>query len=67
MAAIVLKNCVEFSPRSLYDHIAHELPMYAVPVFIRLLPAIDTTTTFKHKKVRILLVGRDYFIYLCSH
>jgi len=35
------------------------LPPYAVPVFLRILPAMDTTGTFKHQKVRLRKEGAD--------
>lgn len=35
------------------------LPPYAVPVFLRVLPAMDTTGTFKHQKVRLRKEGAD--------
>jgi acyl-CoA synthetase (AMP-forming)/AMP-acid ligase II len=35
------------------------LPAYAVPVFLRVLPAMDTTGTFKHQKVQLRKAGAD--------
>lgn len=35
------------------------LPAYAVPVFLRVLPAMATTGTFKHQKVQLRKAGAD--------
>jgi len=37
----------------LYAHVSKNLPSYAVPLFIRKLPKIDVTGTFKHQKVEL--------------
>jgi fatty-acyl-CoA synthase len=44
---------------SLYSHLSRALPPYAVPVFLRILPDMDTTGTFKHQKVRLRKEGCD--------
>ena len=33
--------------------------LYAVPVFVRILPQMDTTGTFKHQKVQLRKQGAD--------
>mmetsp|Transcript_49417 Transcript_49417/g.127376 ORF Transcript_49417/g.127376 Transcript_49417/m.127376 type:complete len:616 (-) Transcript_49417:2166-4013(-) len=59
MTALVLKHGKEFDPSSLYATATSELPSYAVPLFVRILPAIETTSTFKHKKVELVQDGFD--------
>ena len=39
--------------------VARELPAYAQPLFVRLLPAIETTGTFKARKVELVGDGFD--------
>ena len=41
------------------DEVARELPAYARPVFVRILPAIDTTGTFKPRKMDLVADGYD--------
>lgn len=43
----------------LLRHLQECLPAYAVPVFVRVLPAMDTTGTFKHQKVQLRKQGAD--------
>ncbi|HVZ99704.1 MAG TPA: long-chain-acyl-CoA synthetase [Caulobacterales bacterium] len=43
----------------LRDFLANELPAYARPLFIRLEPAIDTTATFKYRKMDLVSEGFD--------
>lgn len=50
MAALVLCDQASFAFSSLYRHVARELPAYAQPVFVRIMPAITVTATFKHQK-----------------
>jgi len=49
----------EFDLKVLCDHVAHDLPAYAQPVFLRLLPAIATTGTFKARKLDLVADGFD--------
>ena len=37
----------EFDIKAFGEHVARELPSYARPLFVRLLPAMETTGTFK--------------------
>ncbi|KAA0173101.1 hypothetical protein FNF27_05450 [Cafeteria roenbergensis] len=46
------------APR-LFQHLRECLPAYAVPVFVRILPQMDTTGTFKHQKVQLRKQGAD--------
>jgi len=59
MAAMVLQHGAHFDPASLRDHVASGLPNYARPVFVRLLPELSTTSTFKLKKGDLQTQGFD--------
>jgi fatty-acyl-CoA synthase len=56
MAAIV---CGECDLMGLYRHIERALPPYARPVFLRIRPAIEVTSTFKQKKIDLVREGFD--------
>ena len=43
----------------LRDFLVRELPSYARPLFIRIQPAIETTGTFKYRKVDLARDGFD--------
>lgn len=57
MAALVTDGC--FDPGSLHDQVEAELPSYARPRFLRLQPEMETTGTFKHRKVDLAKQGFD--------
>jgi fatty-acyl-CoA synthase len=57
MAALVTGP--EFDPATLARHLDGELPAYARPLFLRLLPALETTGTFKYRKVELQAEGFD--------
>jgi len=57
MAAITPQS--EFELAGLRDFLARELPSYARPIFLRLQPAIETTGTFKYRKVDLVHDGFD--------
>ncbi|MEZ6023739.1 MAG: long-chain-acyl-CoA synthetase [Hyphomonadaceae bacterium] len=57
MAAITPDE--SFNLEGLRDFLARELPSYARPIFIRLQPAIETTGTFKYRKVDLVRDGFD--------
>ncbi len=57
MAALVTPG--EMDLNALYAHLADALPAYAMPVFLRLQPAIEITATFKHRKVDLVKDGYD--------
>jgi fatty-acyl-CoA synthase len=57
MAAIVGKDNLNLT--ALRDHIAHELPEYASPVFLRVRQDNDVTSTFKSKKINLVKDGFD--------
>jgi len=41
------------------QHIDKELPEYARPLFLRLIPEMEITGTFKHRKVDLVREGFD--------
>ncbi len=57
MAAITPGD--DFKLDGLRDFLVRELPTYARPIFIRLQPAIETTGTFKYRKVDLVRDGFD--------
>lgn len=57
MAAIVVDGA--FDAKAFGEHVARELPIYAQPLFVRILPALDTTGTFKIRKVDLVADGYD--------
>jgi fatty-acyl-CoA synthase len=57
MAALVVGP--EFDIKTFGDGVAHELPSYAQPVFVRMLPELETTGTFKTRKMDLIADGYD--------
>ncbi len=57
MAAVQADDAIDLA--ALYEHMAGELPAYAQPLFLRLRGEIDTTGTFKHRKVDLVKDGFD--------
>jgi fatty-acyl-CoA synthase len=55
MAAIVTDE--RFDMIHLQNHLAARLPAYALPIFIRICPALDVTETFKQKKQQLVQQG----------
>ncbi len=55
MAALTLDDGVDLNP--LHSHICAQLPAYARPLFLRLQPQIETTGTFKYRKVELVKQG----------
>lgn len=56
MAAITLHEGEQLDPQDLakmYSEFKNELPAYAIPVFLRIQPAIETTGTFKYQKNKL--------------
>ena len=49
----------EFDIKTFGDGVVHELPPYAQPLFVRILPALDTTGTFKTRKMDLIADGYD--------
>ncbi|XP_030331077.1 long-chain fatty acid transport protein 1 isoform X3 [Strigops habroptila] len=58
MAAIADPKA-KVSPNVLYQELQKVLPPYARPIFLRLLPQVDTTGTFKIQKTRLQMEGFD--------
>ncbi len=64
-----------FDLEGLRDHLLRELPNFARPLFIRIQPAIETTGTFKYRKLDLVADGFDpaktehrlYFDYPLAH
>lgn len=66
MAAVRLREGVDPSPDNLKKVMerfgklaASKLPSYAVPRFVRVMPEIEITGTFKHRKVDLMRQGFD--------
>jgi fatty-acyl-CoA synthase len=57
MAALVVDD--SFDIKAFGGHVATELPIYAQPLFVRILPAMDTTGTFKMRKMDLVADGYD--------
>lgn len=57
MAAIVAGD--GFDLQRLHDHLRDRLPAYAVPLFVRMLPSLSLTETFKQKKQELVRSGFD--------
>jgi fatty-acyl-CoA synthase len=57
MAALVAGPA--FDPSQLAAKLANNLPVYARPVFLRLMPEIETTGTFKQRKIDLVQEGFD--------
>ena len=49
------------------EHVARELPSYAQPLFVRLLPAMDTTGTFKIRKVDLVADKGELLPRIAAH
>jgi len=49
----------EFDIKVFGDGVAHELPPYAQPLFVRILPSLDVTGTFKTRKMDLIADGYD--------
>jgi fatty-acyl-CoA synthase len=57
MAGLVVDET--FDIKAFGDTVSHDLPAYAQPVFVRILPAIQTTGTFKYRKIDLVAEGFD--------
>ena len=49
----------EFDIKAFGEHVSRELPAFSQPVFVRILPAIETTGTFKVRKMDLIADGYD--------
>jgi acyl-CoA synthetase (AMP-forming)/AMP-acid ligase II len=59
MAAVVLAPHQTFDARAFKNHVASALPSYARPLFVRVMPELQTTGTFKLKKNDLQKEGFD--------
>jgi hypothetical protein len=59
MAALLLQVGEAFDGEALYAHVAHALPAFARPAFVRLPAGLETTTTLKLKKGPLREAGFD--------
>lgn len=57
MAALIVEE--GFDLEGFYRHVVGQIPAYARPVFLRLQPHIETTSTFKLRKVDLVKDGFD--------
>lgn len=57
MAVLVRNGTIDFD--ELYKHLRSELPHYAIPLFFRIRDNMETTTTFKYKKLDLVKDGFD--------
>jgi len=57
MAALVVAP--EFDIKAFGERVRAELPSFAQPLFVRILPAIATTGTFKVRKLDLVADGYD--------
>jgi fatty-acyl-CoA synthase len=57
MAGLVVDSA--FDIKTFGEHVAQVLPPYAQPLFVRVLPAIETTGTFKFRKIDLIADGYD--------
>ncbi|XP_033972939.1 very long-chain acyl-CoA synthetase-like [Trematomus bernacchii] len=59
MAAVKLKENMDFDTKAVYQHVKNYLPSYARPRFVRLQDAVVVTGTFKQMKVKLGQEGFD--------
>ena len=57
MAAIVAKKTMDWNKFSAFA--LKNLPKYSVPIFIRIVPEMEITGTFKQRKVELVNEGMD--------
>jgi fatty-acyl-CoA synthase len=59
MVALTLQPAAQFDPYAFHLFAAERLASYAVPLFVRLAPDADLTTTFKLRKIDLQRAGYD--------
>ncbi|XP_071345126.1 long-chain fatty acid transport protein 2-like [Trachinotus anak] len=59
MAALKLKENLDFDSKATYQHVKNHLPSYARPRFIRIQDSLIVTGTFKQMKVKLAEEGFD--------
>jgi fatty-acyl-CoA synthase len=57
MAALVVDRGFDF--KVFAEHMSRRIPVYALPIFVRLCSALDVTGTFKRQKQRLIRDGFD--------
>ncbi|XP_070817886.1 long-chain fatty acid transport protein 2-like [Chaetodon trifascialis] len=57
MAALKLKDSMDFDSKAAYQHVKNHLPSYARPRFIRIQDTLSITATFKQMKVKLAEEG----------
>ncbi|XP_023264545.1 very long-chain acyl-CoA synthetase [Seriola lalandi dorsalis] len=57
MAALKLKESMDFDSKATYRHVKNHLPSYARPRFVRIQDALAVTGTFKQTKVKLAEEG----------
>ena len=58
-ASLVIADRDPFDGRAFFAWVAKRLPYYAAPLFLRLSPETDVTSTFKLRKVDLQRAGYD--------
>jgi fatty-acyl-CoA synthase len=51
MAAVKLRDGAKFDGKTLAETVYQQLPVYALPLFVRVVEEMEHTTTFKSRKV----------------
>ncbi|KAI8147283.1 hypothetical protein BJV82DRAFT_648107 [Fennellomyces sp. T-0311] len=59
MVALILRPNTTIDFADFYKHLSKQLPKYAVPIFIRFVPSMNITGTFKQQKVAFRDQGID--------
>jgi fatty-acyl-CoA synthase len=59
MVALTLQAPARFDPYAFHEFAAGRLASYAMPLFVRLAPDADLTTTFKLRKIELQRAGYD--------
>uniref|UniRef100_A0A3Q3RHL7 long-chain-fatty-acid--CoA ligase n=1 Tax=Mastacembelus armatus TaxID=205130 RepID=A0A3Q3RHL7_9TELE len=57
MAAVALRDGLNFDSADVFKHVENFLPAYARPRFLRIQGSLDVTGTFKHLKVKLTEEG----------
>jgi fatty-acyl-CoA synthase len=57
MAALAVRDGAQFDGAELAACLGERLPAYAVPLFVRVVGALEVTSTFKHRKVDLVRQG----------
>ena len=59
MVALTYAQGARFEPRAFHEFAAARLASYAVPLFVRISPDADLTSTFKLRKIDLQRSGYD--------